>query len=368
MKQLLPVFLLMVIAFTGCKKDTNTQPYPDARIEVVLNEIPFTTETNLRIGYALKTWEYEKDGLKLVTIIVMNQNNTELAQYQAGDFRRIYKNPITPSPFFQWSTLDSYYISIQLPIDLNATPPASLNHQLVFEDTIQNKEVILKGGSFTPRYSESPLIIASPVKGERLLFINQSTSLYHFDALIFLNDEVYGPERFAFDNVQYNNTYTDIYTGDPTVNTSYDIYGDTIYAVAAGTIEKVTDGRPENHGNQADVVFHSANEYAGNYLIQKIGTDRYAYYCHIIPGKIFVSAGDQVTEGQPLALLGNSGNSTAPHLHFHVADGVEFWTSHGIPIVLKKYTKTGDAFTGPVSPYEVQNAMMEETTMVTIDN
>ena len=40
----------------------------------------------------------------------------------------------------------------------------------------------------------------------------------------------------------------------------------------------------------------------------------------MIPGSIKVKIGDKVQEGQELGLLGNSGNSGAPHLHFQITN------------------------------------------------
>jgi len=103
-----------------------------------------------------------------------------------------------------------------------------------------------------------------------------------------------------------------------------------------------------------------------------IGGGRYAFYCDCIPLSFLVKEGDTVKEGDPLAKLGNSGNSAAPHLHFHIADGPELRTSRGIPIELKKYTKTGifdfDHGSGTPLPHETfTNAMMEDTGVFTVE-
>lgn len=77
-----------------------------------------------------------------------------------------------------------------------------------------------------------------------------------------------------------------------------------------------------------------------------------------------VDEGDDVKEGDPIALLGNSGNSSAPHLHFQIADGTDILFSYGLPFVLKKYTKVADFETGPVAPVVVNNAMMEQDSII----
>jgi murein DD-endopeptidase MepM/ murein hydrolase activator NlpD len=49
-----------------------------------------------------------------------------------------------------------------------------------------------------------------------------------------------------------------------------------------------------------------------------------------------VKAGERVTRGQVIGLVGNSGNSTAPHLHFHVSDGGSF-VSDGVPYEIDSF-------------------------------
>jgi murein DD-endopeptidase MepM/ murein hydrolase activator NlpD len=44
-----------------------------------------------------------------------------------------------------------------------------------------------------------------------------------------------------------------------------------------------------------------------------------------------VKVGERVKQGQVMALVGNSGNSTEPHLHFHVADANSPLGAEGLP-------------------------------------
>ena len=171
-------------------------------------------------------------------------------------------------------------------------------------------------------------------------------------------------ERFAFDNLQLNDQMTDYYEGDPKVNESYFNYRDTLYAIADGTVLKVVDGRPENRGDAQDLVFATMDEYGGNYVVLDIGNDRYALYAHCVPNEFLVSQGDVLKEGDPIGLLGNSGNSTAPHLHFQITDSPNLLFSIGHPFVIKSYTKVGNFETGPITPATYTNAMMEELSII----
>ena len=65
-----------------------------------------------------------------------------------------------------------------------------------------------------------------------------------------------------------------------------------------------------------------------------IGNGKYALYAHVQPGSLRVKVGDRVKRGQVIALLGNSGNSTEPHVHFQVADAPAFLSSEGVPYAM----------------------------------
>jgi len=67
----------------------------------------------------------------------------------------------------------------------------------------------------------------------------------------------------------------------------------------------------------------------GNYLLIE-GDAGVALYAHLRRGSIAVRRGQNVEAGQPLANVGNSGNSTMPHLHFHVMDRADPWEAQGV--------------------------------------
>jgi murein DD-endopeptidase MepM/ murein hydrolase activator NlpD len=59
------------------------------------------------------------------------------------------------------------------------------------------------------------------------------------------------------------------------------------------------------------------------------------------PGSVRVKPGDRVRTGQVLGLLGNSGNTDAPHLHFHVMDGPSPLLANGLPYVFGAFEGAG---------------------------
>lgn len=75
----------------------------------------------------------------------------------------------------------------------------------------------------------------------------------------------------------------------------------------------------------------------GNYIILKQGDGVYSLMAHARNGSVKVTKGQKVTEGQVLAEVGHSGNSTAPHLHFQLMDRPRLLEAKGLPCSFKSY-------------------------------
>jgi len=69
---------------------------------------------------------------------------------------------------------------------------------------------------------------------------------------------------------------------------------------------------------------------------------QYVLYAHLRPGSIRVKPGDQVRRGDVIAEVGNSGQSDAPHLHFHLSDTPVSLAGEGLPFVFDAYDYRGN--------------------------
>lgn len=77
---------------------------------------------------------------------------------------------------------------------------------------------------------------------------------------------------------------------------------------------------------------------AGNHIVLKMkDKEVYAFFAHARCGSIRVRVGDEVRTGQHLADVGHSGNSTAPHLHFQLADRADVLEAQGLPCRFREY-------------------------------
>lgn len=184
-----------------------------------------------------------------------------------------------------------------------------------------------------------PVVITSPLRGTHWVDGNGccATATPHRTALSPLNGNLYAPERFAIDFVQLNDQGL-LFTGDKAKMESYAYHGDDIHAVADGPVVAVVNDRPEQVPGTAPTGL-KVDEYGGNYIVQYLGNGRYAFYAHLMPGNgVEVKVGEQLAKGDVIGKLGNSGNTDAPHLHFHVMDGPDPLASNGLPFVIDDFT------------------------------
>jgi hypothetical protein len=148
------------------------------------------------------------------------------------------------------------------------------------------------------------------------------------------------PGRFAIDFVKISPEGA-VSCGDPDRPSDAFGYGDSVLAVADGRIAAVRDGVAESktiRGNPA----HDPETAPGNYVVLALAQGKFATYEHLRPGSIRVREGDRVRRGAVLGELGFTGDSTGPHLHFHVSDSVAPLGGEGMPFLFDSFTLLGD--------------------------
>jgi hypothetical protein len=183
--------------------------------------------------------------------------------------------------------------------------------------------------------------VSPPLKGARWIVAGGCCTpySYHRGATLPINGQIYVAERFAIDFVQLNDEDR-LYSGPQAQLSSYAFFGDEVHSVADGTVVEIADSFPEQVPGKLP---ESAplQMLAGNHAVVDIGEGRFAFYAHLQPGSLRVRVGDKVVTGQLLGRLGNSGNTDAPHLHFHVMDGPSPLVSNGLPYVFPRFEGQG---------------------------
>jgi murein DD-endopeptidase MepM/ murein hydrolase activator NlpD len=101
------------------------------------------------------------------------------------------------------------------------------------------------------------------------------------------------------------------------------------------------DGLPNNDQLPKPPAIPGIDQTVGNHVIVQFGPGQYLLYAHMDPTSVKVKVGDQVEKGQQLGLIGTSGNSTVPHLHFQVLTQPTFFPSDSTPFVFDKFALAG---------------------------
>jgi hypothetical protein len=86
---------------------------------------------------------------------------------------------------------------------------------------------------------------------------------------------------------------------------------------------------------------------SGNFVIVE-GDAGVAMYAHLRKGSIRAEQGQTIASGAQLGNVGNSGNSTMPHLHFQLMDGPDPLTARGLPCAFRGYERFADGAWQPV--------------------
>jgi murein DD-endopeptidase MepM/ murein hydrolase activator NlpD len=208
----------------------------------------------------------------------------------------------------------------------DAVPPA-LDHRIAAR--VGDKDMPVANVR-VPVRTGAPLVVSPPLRGKWWVAGNgPSNTSNHRRALIPIGGRAHIAQRFAIDWVKIDEDGKTSH-GDPDKNESYYAYGAEALAVADGVVTAAKDGIAQNvpHDTPKDVTLENI---AGNHVIVDLGGGRFAFWAHFQPGSLRVKIGDHVKRGQVLGLVGNSGNSTEPHLHFHVGDASSHIGSEGIP-------------------------------------
>jgi murein DD-endopeptidase MepM/ murein hydrolase activator NlpD len=233
-----------------------------------------------------------------------------------------------------------------LALDASKPPPSNLKHRLTFTSSRQGgggggaAEIVLEA---TFSVSQSPSIrIGPPLRGDIWLAGNGPGNAYHHRRAYFTIDgKARIGQRFATDWVQYGKN-DDQFNGDKYRNADYYAYGAEALAVADGVVSSTKDGIPENvPGPNSRAVPITMETVTGNHVILDLGGGTYAAYAHLQPGSIRVKLGQRVRKGQVLGLVGNSGNSDCPHLHFQLCNANSFLGSEGLPFVFESFKLIG---------------------------
>ena len=140
-------------------------------------------------------------------------------------------------------------------------------------------------------------------------------------------------QRYAYDFLVLDDEGRSCRPGaDPADPASYHCHGLAVLAPADGTVVEVHDGCPDASIALDGDVKCGGDDIRGNYVLIEHAQGEFSCLCHLVEGSTAVRPGDAVVRGQTVGRCGSSGNSSEPHLHFHVQLGRSFYASPGVPV------------------------------------
>ena len=197
-----------------------------------------------------------------------------------------------------------------------------------------------------------------PLKGAWIVWGNSDNTTSH---------RTMHSQEFGMDLMEFNDDLMIPQVGS-TPNEKFKMYNKAVIAIGDGEVIDCFDKSPENPTAPEMLPEEESMEIAekhgfvaarsGNYVIVKHPNDEYSFYAHLVRDSVSIEKGQIVTQGQVLGRLGNSGNSTAPHLHFHLMAGPSILTGRGLPC---HFTNIVD-LTGEKVDFIQKNFMVVHTT------
>lgn len=301
---------------------------------------PVKVADGTMLVYELYVGDYRSRGLSVSRIDVRRDGpgGAVLRTYEGAGLAGI----VVPLPD---GMADRAMLLLGVTVPEGSAVPAALHHEVAFQGGLS------AAGGLATVANATPVVIGPPVRGDGWYVGNGPTTLpvYHRNAIQERGGVMYGPERFAVDWVQLG-ADGKAFTGEGQLPEDWVSYGADLVAVADGTILDARDGIPDNRPVGAYSVPMTADNALGNYVVLDVGGlhRHFAVYAHIVPGTLQVKVNDTVSAGQVIGKLGSSGNSGAPHLHFHVCDGVgpsqdpgNAMFCDGLPFVFSSFTLLG---------------------------
>lgn len=346
----LSILVCFVFIFSGCQNQKDQLPaLSENQISPLIGNVLVEPEPvqlsdgKYYIMYELMISNVTKSDITIENLTLTDplNNNVEVAQMDSEKIKTHLHFALSEKPDNVIKPNETAAIMINEIFDEGSVPKA-IDHNISYKIVEPYLIFTAEGTEKIARTSVSnkkPIVISPPLTGDNWLVVNVSNNYGHRNAFFPIDGQWFVPERWAVDYIKLT-ADNQIYSGDPQDFTSYPAYDQDLLAVKNGKVIKVVNGL-DNLAIGATLQNMTLDNLGGNYVLIDIGDGYSALYAHIIKDTITVKEGDSVKAGQVIGKLGNSGNSTGPHLHFHILKGSSAIAGQGVPYVFDKFNVDG---------------------------
>lgn len=190
--------------------------------------------------------------------------------------------------------------------------------------------------------TDGPVVVGAPVPAGTWYMSEGccAEDTHHRRGFEPINGVLAVPQRYAIDFFKLDDQHR-TWVGDPSKLGSYLSYQQPILSAAAGVVVAAQDGLANNTEIPNPTNMATIKETVGNHVIVEISQGVYVLYAHMDPGSVAVRVGDRVTRGQQLGLIGSSGISTTPHLHFQILSTPTYFPADSKPYAFDSFTLLG---------------------------
>lgn len=310
-------------------------------IVVLTTPIKINVAGTTSVYYELILTSFSSDTIQLKEIEVRFNDSTFALSFKETDLQQRYHSIGTSNA--KGTKLNPgnkgiLYIELELPGERTIT---ALNHTVIFSvlgDNNKSDQEILRAAKVM--LSGNSLVIGPPVAtGNWAAVYDPSWERGHRRVVYASDGHTRIPGRFAIDFIKLDDMgkYAN---GDENLITNWYGYNSDVLAVADGLVLSVRNDFIESK-TISDHPQYTAEKATGNYISIKLNDGLVTFYEHLKPNSIRVKPGDRVTKGQVIAALGFTGQTTGPHLHFHVADRNSPLGAEGRPFAFDSYELLG---------------------------
>jgi hypothetical protein len=190
--------------------------------------------------------------------------------------------------------------------------------------------------------TDGPVVVGAPVSAGTWYMSEGccADDTHHRRGVEPVNGVLEVPQRYAIDVFKLDDQHRRGSATRPS-STAYCPTGSPFCRLRRALVVAAQDGLANNTEIPHPTNLASIKETVGNHVIVRLSEGVYVLYAHMDPGSVAVRVGDRVTRGQQLGLIGSSGISTTPHLHFQILLTPTYFPADSKPYAFDTFTLLG---------------------------